>query len=247
MRRVTRLLAASILAALAVLAGDEGSARTHATRAGFELVDVPEWDGTVVLRETKRRGGGAYVFRRGSTSSLVVQAPHTFFDEGTLPLACALFEQSKARALFINTAHRYRAAPEGQSADVAHLERSFFQSATLAVVRETRTPAVVQLHGFGRERAMKAVVSSGDARPGVPHVDRVVSALGAVLGEGVLRFPEDTRELGATTNVQGKVVRASGGMFLHVEMSEETRALLASDAAMRTAVFAALARWMEER
>ena len=238
------------LAAFASSPATSAKARTHAAAAGFEVADVPEWPGTAVLYEAaKRRGGGAYVIRRASKSRLIVQAPHTFFDEGTLPLGCAFFHTSDARAFFINTVHRYKAAPPGedQTADVAHLERSLFQSATLGALRSLGASTVIQLHGFGSERAMKAVVSSGEARAGVPHVDRVARALDAVLGGGVLRFPADTKELGATTNVQGKVVRASGGVFLHVELSDETRKLLIADGSKRAAVFSALLEVRDSR
>lgn len=231
----------------AVVSGDEAAARGHARAAGFELIDVPEWPGTVMVRElpARRRGGGAYVVRRGSRSTLVVQAPHTFFDEGTLPLACAFFQHADARALFINTVHRYKAARSGESADVAHVESSSFQGATRGVVRALGAPVVVQLHGFGgRESAMKAVVSSGESARR-PHVERVAPALDLALGGGVLRYPAETRELGATTNVQGKLVRAAGGTFLHVEMSEVARRLVASDPTTREAAFVALAKAVE--
>lgn len=231
----------------ALVSGDEEAARGHARDAGFEPVDVPEWPGTVMLRElpAHRRGGGAYVVRRGSRSTLVVQAPHTFFDEGTLPLACAFFQHASARALFVNTVHRYKAARPGESSDVAHVEASSFQGATRGVVRALGAPVVVQLHGFGgREGAMKAVVSSGESARR-RHVERAAPALGLALGGGVLRYPAETTELGATTNVQGKLVRAAGGTFLHVELSETARGLLASDGATREAAFVALEKAFE--
>jgi hypothetical protein len=49
----------------------------------------------------------------------------------------------------------------------------------------------------------------------------------------VLRYPEDTSELGATTNVQGLAVRRAGGRFLHIEMDEEMRRRLLGDADLR--------------
>jgi hypothetical protein len=229
-------------------AGDE--ARAAAAEAGFAVVDIPEWPGTSALVENgKLRGGGAYVVRRGSTSKVVVQTPHTFFDEGTFALGCALFERAHARALFLNTVHRYKAAPAG-AADVAHAEESSFQRATIGALRSIGPATVVQLHGFVDERdrfaaGTTAVVSSGSNVRGKPDVERVARALGGTLGGGVLRFPDDTRELGATTNVQGKVVRAAGGTFVHVEMSAATRRLLLEDPTRRDATFTALIEAME--
>jgi hypothetical protein len=61
----------------------------------------------------------------------------------------------------------------------------------------------------------------------------------------VLRYPEDTKELGATTNVQGAAVRRAGGRFLHVELNEETRRILLADAPLRGRALAAIAASME--
>lgn len=62
-----------------------------------------------ILEEAKKkkRGAGAVVIRTGRARPIFVEAPHTFFDKGTLPIALAVFEAQSARALLINTAHRY--------------------------------------------------------------------------------------------------------------------------------------------
>jgi hypothetical protein len=221
------------------------NARESAAAAGFEIVEVPEVPGAVVLRETANHGGGAYLLRLGSPSRLLVQAPHTFYDAGTFPLACELFQRTGARALFVNTVHRYRGAPpdaKGEHpADVAHAEGSVFQASTIAFTKAVPTPSVVQLHGFGAgEGRGRVVLSAGERRPADPLVARAQTALTRVLGEGILRFPEDTSELGATTNVQGAVVREAGGRFLHVEMADAVRRSLLQDASLRTRVLGVL-------
>jgi len=229
-------------------------ARTEAASFGFEIVDVPEHAGLVVLREiaSRRRGGGAYLLRLGSASRLVVQAPHTFYDEGTLPLACDLFDRSGARALFINTVHRYKGAPADANgehpSDVAHALETLFQSATEGAIAGVKGVVVVQLHGFAtREPRARAVVSSGERREENPFVARAAEALEGAVGKPVLRYPRDTSELGATTNAQGMIVRAAGGRFLHVEMDEGLRRDLGCDAALRGRAFEALARVLEDR
>ncbi len=218
-----------------------GETVTDAATFGFEVVPLEDWPDAVLLRELpdRRRGGGAYVVRKASSSSLVVQAPHTFYDEGTFPLACDLFQRAKARALFINTVHRYKSSPTGADgkhpSDVAHAASSMFQAATEGAVDAIPRTSVVQLHGFA-ERGVggRAVVSTGEKRAGSPLVARSSRALEAVVGPRILRYPEDTNELGATTNVQGAVVRrAAGGQFLHVEMEEGLRRDLLRDAALR--------------
>ena len=231
--------------AIAKLAQNEPAPALEAI--GFETVRPASWPDVVLVREKgRRRGGGAYVVRVGSKSTLLVEAPHTFFDEGTFPLACELFQRSRARALFINTSHRYKSAPKTADgkypADVAHSAASLFHVATEALVGQQKGLSVVQVHGFAtREVDARAVASSGDKRGGAPWVAKVAKSLSEIMAGKVLRYPEDTSELGATTNVQGMVVRRAGGKFLHVEMDDEMRRRLLADAALRARALDAIA------
>ncbi len=217
-----------------------GEATGDVAAFGFEVVPLEGWGDAVLLREVggKKRGGGAFVVRKGSASTLVVEAPHTFYDEGTFPLACEMFQRTKARALFINTTHRYKSAPQTTDgkhpADVAHAPATLFQSATEGAVDAIPKLSVIQLHGFAdRKVGARAVVSTGEKKPGGPIVARVAKAFEAVVGPRILRYPEDTSELGATTNVQGSIVRRAGGQFLHIEMDDVLRRDLGRDAALR--------------
>lgn len=250
--------------AIASLLAGRGDAKEHASAAGFELVDLED-DRGVLVREvaSKRRGGGAYVVRPGARSRLVVQAPHTFHDEGTLPLAYELYARANAAALFVSTAHRYKAAPKTAAgswpADVAHARDSFFQAATEGALRARPAPppgslVVVQLHGYGeREGGGSMVVSAGVRTPGHPLVARATTALGRIVSTAasanvtgsVLRFPEDHGELGATTNVQGSIVREAGGQFLHLELAASLRRVLLEDDPLRASFLATLADALE--
>jgi hypothetical protein len=256
-----RAVMRDVLSSLSGAADVSPFARARAAQIGFEIVAVAEIPGTVLVRErvTDKRGGGAYVVRLGAGSRVVVQAPHTFFDEGTLPLACDLFGRTRARALFVETAHRYRSAPAqaaserdgAHPADVAHAPFSLFQAATEGVLRASdldggRRAIVVQLHGFApREGGFAVVVSSGERRRDVPIVHRAADALGRVVPGAVLRFPDDVDDLGATTNVQGIFVRSAGGEFLHVEIAAPMRRDLVTDADLRARVLGALASVLE--
>jgi len=223
-------------------------ARAAAAAIAYRIEDLPEFPGVVILREDpeKRRGGGAYLLRLGAPSPLVVQAPHTFFDEGTLPLACELFQRSSALALFADTAHRYKAAEmddEGNfPADVAHSTESFFQAATEGLLLGRPRVTVLSLHGFSpRESGAGVVLSSGANAPAGALVTRLAPRLAAAVPGSVLRFPDESAELGGTTNVQGRIVRAAGGAFLHVEMSAGLRKALLADGKLRATVLGVLA------
>jgi hypothetical protein len=236
-----RRAARSAMAAL--VSGDAGAA--DLAKLGLETVPIPEWPDAVLVREKDTRvGRGAYVVR-ASPSHLVVQAPHTFFDEGTFPLACELFHRGQARAFFFNTVHRYKGAPAGSdgkhASDVAHSPLSLFQAMTEGLLDAIPRADVLQVHGFqNREATARAVVSVGEKRPGSPLVARAARLLETAVGPRVLRYPEDTNELGATTNVQGVAVRHRGGRFVHVEMDEGLRRELLGDAALRGKAFDAL-------
>ncbi|XXT14813.1 hypothetical protein WME94_31655 [Sorangium sp. So ce429] len=80
---------------------------------GFALRPVPGRDLWVLSDDgPRRRGVAVVVLRAGPATPLIVEAPHTFFDRGTLPIALAVFEAQRARALIVNTSHRYGGLPK---------------------------------------------------------------------------------------------------------------------------------------
>jgi len=71
-----------------------------------------------LLEETrkKKRGAGVVVIRTGLARPILIEAPHTFFDAGTLPIAIDVFDAQNARVLMVNTVHRYIDRPKDQDA-----------------------------------------------------------------------------------------------------------------------------------
>jgi len=232
-------------AAIAKLLKDE---KADVSSFGMEVVPLEGWPDTLLLREAgeKRQGRGAYVFRKGSKSTFIVQAPHTFYDEGTFPIGCDFFQRTKARAFFFNTVHRYKGAPETSNkehpADFAHAPVTIFQAGTEGAIDVIgKNLQVIQVHGFAdRKLGARAVVSVGEKRAGNAVVGRVAKAVEEVTGPRILRYPEDTKELGATTNVQGAIIRRAGGKFLHIEMDDNLRRDLVKDAGFRGKMLDAL-------
>jgi hypothetical protein len=185
----------------------------EAKAAGFELVTGQDAGGELwLVRELDghREGAGFYALRANGLP-VCIQAPHTFFDEGTGDLALATFSALRASCLCANTVHR-------RLVDVAHAEQSIFLSATEGLLQGAKWP-LVQLHGFAADsqpKGVAAVVSEGTRHSTAGA--RLQQALRPEAGRVAL-YPRDTRDLGGTTNVEGARARAAGVLFLHVEMS----------------------------
>lgn len=216
-----------------------------AAKASFILEAWRDGDETFwTLREAsaRYRGAGAYVFRTGPAADVIIQAPHADYDLGTGALGAQLFltgtPGNRPRAFFTNTAHRYKSHPEERRedpehpADVAHNADHLFQITTDLSVRTLDSARVIQLHGFGASdnksrEALAAVVSAGTELPSEWSA-AVAERLKQSLGEGVRLYPRDTRILGGTQNVQGRLIRTyPNARFLHLELSADVRKQLA--------------------
>jgi len=203
----------------------------RASRLGFQLSQVQDGAGELwLLREAgeRRQGGGLYAFR-AKGFPVCIQAPHTFFDEGTGTIALRLFERLGAACLFTNTFHRHTPGPGDvdHPADVAHAPRTFFMAAHEGMVAASKW-SVFQIHGFGPKDKIgddvAAIVSDGQrSRPSAPAVRFRAALASRLQGRRVLLFGTDTHQLGATTNIQGQHTRAAGRQFIHVELSAAAR------------------------
>jgi hypothetical protein len=197
----------------------------------------------------RRRGTGAYIVRVGVADgderpAILLEAPHSDFDQGTGEIAGELFFHPPAgkrpRALFMNTMHRYQIEPGRKQkrpdspADVAHNPDHMYNAATDAAAAKLGDVVVIQIHGFAdsiddsEDAALPAgtlmVVSAGDKRGSSPLSSAIAAALRGAFGDGVRRFPEESRALGATTNAQNRTLAARpGARFIHVESSAEMR------------------------
>jgi hypothetical protein len=209
----------------------------EARAAGFELLAARDQAGELwIVREPdgQRAGAGFFALRPGG-SAVCLQAPHTFYDEGTGDIALALFARLRAGGLFFNTVHRYAPPdPPDHPADVAHAEATHFAAANQGLL-EVAAWTIVQVHGFGEKQGLgdvKAVVADGvSTRPADAPAPRLRAALAGHLGKGSVRlYGVDADVLGATTNVEGKAARRAGAPFLHIELSGATRRALVRDA-----------------
>ena len=216
-------------------------AREVALGNGIEVRAVAGREDLLAIVEApdRRRGAGAILLRVGAARPVLVEAPHTFYDGGTLPIAIAAFEGLRARALLINTVHRYASighkAPAdeemgGSDSDVAHAPSSHFLGAHEALLEVDPQLLTVQLHGFKDASApgVDMVVSASRTKL---KIGPVAEVLRTHLAPAVVRaFPDDIDRLGGTTNAQAAVSRRRGAPFLHVEISRALRDRLEKEA-----------------
>ncbi len=237
-----------------LIAPEPSSASPGGLPNGFRL-DVLGSDYVVLLEQPNlRRGAAAVVIRTGEARPLAVEVPHSFFDESTLPIGLAIYDVAHARALIVNTVHRYRslgpkeshAAPASDDAsttadsDVAHAERSFFLSAHEAFVHAFPKGIVLQIHGFRDNKAdgIDAILSAANTRAVIEPIAR---RLRETLGLKVALYPEDIRQLGGTKNAQAQLSRRRQQPFVHLELSQSLRQRLAQDKALLERFAAAIA------
>lgn len=163
----------------------------------------------------------------GEPAPIFIQAPHGFSDLETRGVARALFGQGKFAALAVNDVPRY-------DGDQAHVHNASFQLAAGAFYERTRG-VVVQLHGFSPDnrddpaaQAADLIISNG-TRESTVATRRIASCMKEIF-PNVLVYPDDTGELGGTTNTVGRHLNSHGhDNFYHLEFSYEARQKLIAD------------------
>ncbi len=191
--------------------------------------------------ESQRRGRGLFAIRLTATDSVMIQAPHRFFDTGTGTITCKLFEDFPCKAAAWNSVHR-------NQFDIAHESRSFFNSFTRVLTADGTKLTNVQIHGFdaskrtgksGQEAPRTLAIVSNATRYPTQQTKRFAQAMKATFGkEKVWLFPQETLALGATTNQQASVMRQQGSSsFLHVELSKPFRTRLIESEEARSQLY----------
>ena len=208
---------------------------------GFEWVHLarPEGDFWIASElNNSCRGRGFYAFSSDKRRHSVLQAPHRYMDRDTGTIALKLANTNSFRAIAWNTAPRRIESEQGlQDADLAHRWDSYFVAFTEAFASVLPRGRLIQLHGFAAKKRKTAeavganiIVSAGSHWP-TAEVRRVSTCLSAEFPSSVRLFPRDISELGATRNMQGRLLRGLGhNGFVHVELSDSLRNELGDDA-----------------
>lgn len=209
--------------------------KTNWAQLGFELREVDQCGETFLLLAEPvgfEEGRGWYIFRPENTNKTAIQAPHARNDVYTGVIGLKFFLARPCRAYAASTITRHRA-------DMAHLEQTYFQAFTLAFAEVCPTGLVVQLHGFDpqQHKSVKGdiVASAGTNQP-MPWLKKLVEQLAKATSLTVRAYPENTRQLGGTTNAQAKALRSNPHCrFLHIEMTPQLRERLLKDEQLQRA------------
>ena len=109
------------------------------------------------------------------------------------------------------------------------------------------TGRIIQLHGFDQSkrksaagRSSEIILSAGHRHP-PSWVKQVADCLRQSLGTKISLYPDDVKELGATTNVQAQLLKNLGFKgFLHIEMSRPMRENLLNNKNLRQSLMSCI-------
>ncbi len=230
--------------------GDREGASDAASEASYELCQDRS---LLVWRPTDATGQARIAWRTDATRSLILEAPHPFFDTDTLAEASALFDRLGARVLIASGTHRCASAAPGcegsssacgdpsgfRRSDAAHNVIATYHRAHARFADRFASDVVVGVHGFAD---VGASVSDGTTDP--VTLDAPVARLArALVDAGITGVTScnsgagvdvDARMCG-TTDAQGRHVNgsadacgasaaAASGRFVHLEQSRDVRA-----------------------
>lgn len=198
--------------------------------------DWGDWEG-VLVREApgKETGQGFFALRRRESqlieTPILLMIPHRHYDMHTGEIGLELFKEGPFIGGAWNTFPRYEDTVENQSwQDLARREDSFLNAVAIAFMKTFKKGKIIQLHGFARNVRVTAegqladmIVSNGTSEPDAA-LRNFCDTLEQETMLQIRIYPEEVRELGATTNVTGKRLRQMNlPGFVHVEIAESIR------------------------
>jgi len=230
---------------------------------GFRIKEIPLNNNKYYLLtedSEKKFGRGFYLFSatpvasssgsnssgsNSSCKSLVLMVPHGFYDLYTDNISFKLLNKDCFTACAWNTVHRHGKFSDNYDGkkkhwDLADLDNSYFIAFTRAFARAIPNGFLLQIHGFSKKKRISKiaqqtdmVVSSGNSLP-ANEIQKFSACLNKQLPAMVRLYPDEIRDLGATQNISGKVLRSlKHPGFIHIEMSYQLRRQLIKNVNVR--------------
>lgn len=234
----------------AALAGVQPPGKLDAARFGLVAAQVETPDGLALVEPNDGCAGrGSYLLRRGTDiSPVALVAPHRGADRHTGTIVQLLMAEHRFGAAAWNSAARRASAACAHAGDATREATHYITAFSLAFAGQYPRGRIVQIHGFDGKNRQSAdlgqadfILGDGTANPPPILRDLAACLIREFPGRQVRVFGIDSDELGATTNRQGRALRAAGYTgFTHIEMSPDLRAQLAADRAARARFAACL-------
>lgn len=202
-------------------------------KIGMRVI-VADHDGrdyTVLMEdENHKYGRGFFVFPEASKQPIGLFVPHRFTDELTGVIGLSMAFEGSFSVIAWNTVKRRGGGRPAMYWDMGKLRHTYFVALTKAFAQVFPDGYHVQIHGYvtGKRRTAAGNESDAIVSGGVVHPRPAIYRLRDCLQEKgfgkVSVYPTDVRELGATKNVSGIVLREMGNRgFVHIEMNVELR------------------------
>jgi hypothetical protein len=216
----------------ALLAGDAATALASVALVGYELCGGQGAQAGTALWRPAEPGTGRALFAWRATGArpLIVEAPHPFYEQGTLDEAVLLFETLPARALIASGTHRCSntaasACDGGTSAcggngvpyrisDQGHVTETVFQVAHEVLSSRHEEAWVLSLHGMS-EAGLRISDGTLEASGGGDPLDFLAVALAAAFPSETLASCNDGSgetlgdHLCGTTSAQGRATNGA--------------------------------------
>ena len=212
----------------------QASVKASAAELGLDWRDS---ESHITVIDEKNNGWGEYYFSKLAKSDITLQAPHRYFDKHTGAIAKKLFKQYEFTAIALNSVSRRTPmeANDTLSADMARLPNSMHSVYSRAFAARYPQGRVIQLHGFSAAKRLtpeaqqaNMILSTGGpwSSAYLLHIQECFNAQ----GWRALRYPQQVRELGATRNSVGALLRNLGHSgFIHIELDLDTRKQLVDE------------------
>lgn len=236
----------------ALYSGDTSTADSFASGLNYEIVEFTDTVSSHVYfmaREIldgsgdQTLGWGTYIIRDNPSSAALLEVPHLLHDTRTWQIGGSSFHDSNAKGFLMAGAHR--SANGANTADVAHLSDSVFQTVHEAWTDQDLNLVTFSVHGFnianygGFPVETDFVLSNGDG-----GVSNEVIVLDAAFDGGgydsyaynslLVSDPDNVTVngtedgstfsgLGATTTVQRIYSSSVGATFVHIEIERTLR------------------------
>lgn len=176
-------------------------------------------------------GWGVYVQRANPAADLAIHVNHPLFDTRSWLVGSEVFQDSKARYLFIAGAHRYANGNGSKVSDMARNRKSVFQKTHETVSSEEHY--AVSIHGYTAENFNDAisesdiVLSSGqtDDAELVVKIDQALENAGLVSNTFDAQDNRALKDLSGRINPQLQYSNTTygEGHFVHVEIESRKR------------------------